>query len=92
MGKLSLTLFITGRTVRSRSAVQHLRSISQGLGEGQYELSIVDVLEQPHLAEESKILATPTLVKNSPPPVRRIVGDLGDRERVMKWLDLEGNV
>jgi circadian clock protein KaiB len=92
MGKLSLTLFVTGRTVRSRAAVQHLRSISQGLGEGQYELRIVDVLEQPHLAEESKILATPTLVKNSPPPVRRIVGDLGDRERVMKWLDLEGNV
>jgi circadian clock protein KaiB len=88
MDKLSLTLFITGQTMRSRSAVQNLQTLFEEIGGERYELSIVDVLEHPQLAEDEKIVATPTLVKTSPLPVRRIVGDLTSRTQVLKWLDL----
>jgi circadian clock protein KaiB len=91
MEKLSLTLFITGQTLRSRSAVYHLRKLSDEVADGQYELTIIDVLEHPHLAEEAKVIATPTLVKTSPPPIRRIVGDLANTREVLRWLDLEGD-
>ena len=55
---------------------------------GVYALKVIDVLKQPQLAEEDKILATPTLAKILPPPVRRIIGDLSDREKVLIGLDL----
>jgi len=55
---------------------------------GEYELDIVDVLERPQLAEEEKILATPTLIKSLPPPLRRIIGDLSNKEQVLLGLDL----
>mgnify|MGYP006305455309 CR=1 FL=1 len=89
MAKLFLTLFITGQTLRSRNAIHNLQNLFQAVSGGAYELSIIDVLEHPHLAEEARIIATPTLVKTSPPPVRRIVGDLSDNAQVLKWLELE---
>ena len=92
MDKISLTLFIAGQTLRSQSAVQNLRSFFDAGFDEQYELSIIDVLEHPQLAEEAKIIATPTLIKSNPPPVRRIVGDLADKEVILKWLDLGGFV
>lgn len=54
-----------------------------------YELAIIDVLEDPRAAEVDKIFATPTLIKNEPPPVRRIIGDLTDREQVLRMLDID---
>lgn len=89
MDKVSLTLFITGQTLRSQSAVANLRRMCRGIPPDQVELTIVDVLERPQLAEEAKIIATPTLVKSSPAPVRRIVGDLADTEQVLRWLRLK---
>jgi circadian clock protein KaiB len=81
-------LFITGQTVRSSHAITNLRRIcEEGLGT-EYELIIIDVLEQPQLAEDAKILATPTLIKELPPPVRRIIGDLSDTKQVLLGLDL----
>lgn len=56
--------------------------------QGVYALKVIDVLKNPQLAEEDKILATPTLAKVLPPPVRKIIGDLSDRERVLIGLDL----
>ncbi|HOT82713.1 MAG TPA: circadian clock KaiB family protein [Candidatus Defluviicoccus seviourii] len=53
-----------------------------------YELAVIDILERPQLAENEKILATPTLVKELPPPLRRVVGDLSNRERLLVGLDL----
>ncbi len=88
MNKISLTLFITGQTLRSRSAVYNLQRLSNEALDQNYELNIIDVLEHPHLAEEAKIIATPTLIKTNPPPAKRVVGDLEDREQVLKWLDL----
>lgn len=86
--KFLLKLFITGQTLRSERAVTNLRRVcEEGLG-GEYELIIIDVLEQPHLAKEENILATPTMIKVSPPPTRRLIGDLSDVKKVLLELDV----
>ena len=69
-------------------ALKTLRNILETEFRGVYALKVIDVLKNPQLAEEDKILATPTLAKILPPPVRRIIGDLSDRERVLIGLDL----
>lgn len=88
MYKYLLKLFITGQTPRSALAVTNLRRICDEELGSDYELVIIDVLEQPQQAEEYKILATPTLIKVLPPPARRIIGDLSDTNSVMLGLDL----
>ncbi len=89
MSKLLLKLYITGQTSRSKRAIANLRRIcEEGLGD-QYEMVIIDVLERPQLAETEKILATPTLIKEFPPPTRRIIGDLSDTQKVLLGLDLQ---
>ncbi len=89
MKKYSLKLFITGQTSRSRQAISNLRRICEEQLDGEYELGIIDVLERPNLAEEEKILATPTLIKKLPPPLRRIIGDLSNTEQVLVGLDID---
>ena len=88
MDKYVLKLYVTGQTVRSESAIANLRRACERELRGQYELRVIDVLERPQLAEEDKIMATPTLVKQLPPPLRRIIGDLSDGEKVLLGLDL----
>ena len=90
MNKLSFKLFITGHTPRSRRAIENLRRICETELLGQYEMVVIDVLEQPQLAENEKIFATPTLIKEFPPPARRVIGDLSATEKVLLGLDLEG--
>jgi len=89
MNRFVLKLFITGQTPRSERAIQNLKRICEVDLKGQYEMIIIDVLERPQLAEDEKILATPTLIKALPAPLRRIIGDLNDREKVLAGLDLE---
>lgn len=86
--KIVLRLFVTGHTSRSEAAIRNLRRICEEDLKGQYELEIIDVLERPQLAEDEKILATPTLIKQLPPPLRRIIGDMSNSERVLLGLDL----
>ena len=86
MGTYALRLYITGRTAPSAAALSNLRRICEQDLEAEYELEVIDVLERPQLAEDEKILATPTLVRELPPPIRRIVGDLSDREKVLRGL------
>jgi circadian clock protein KaiB len=83
-----LKLFICGASPRADSAVANLRRICEIDLQGHYSLEIIDVLEQPHLAEESKVLATPTLIKVLPPPLRRIIGDLSDKQTLLVGLDV----
>ena len=83
-----LRLYITGRTSHSIRAIENLREICDTELSGQYEVEVVDVLENPRLAENEKILATPTLVKRLPEPVRKIIGDLSDRQKVLLGLDI----
>ena len=85
---LILRLFVTGKTQRSELAIANLRRICESDLEGRYELTVIDVLERPQLAEDEKILATPTLVRELPPPLRRIIGDLSAGEKVLLGLDL----
>ncbi len=86
--KYVIKLYITGQTPRSLRAIENLRRICDTELDDQYELVVIDVLERPQLAEDEKILATPTVVKELPPPIRRIIGDLSDTERVLLGLDL----
>jgi len=88
MNKYMLKLFITGQTIRSGHAIANLRRICEKELGTDYELTIIDVLKQPQVAEDEKILATPTLIKEFPPPVRRIIGDLSDTKQVLLGLEL----
>ena len=89
MNKYSLTLFITGETPRSRRAIANLKRICEEELKGQYEMVIIDTLERPQMAEEENVLATPMLIKQLPPPLRRIIGDLSDIEKVLMGLDIQ---
>jgi len=81
-------LYVAGNTPNSVRALNTLKNILEKEFQGVYALKVIDVLKNPQLAEEDKILATPTLSKILPPPVRKIIGDLSDRERVLIGLDL----
>lgn len=88
MTKCKLKLYVTGVTQRSERAITNLRRICETKLGGEFELDVIDVLEHPQLAETEKILATPTLIKELPSPIRRIIGDLSDTEKVLLGLDL----
>jgi circadian clock protein KaiB len=83
-----LRLYITGRTTNSARAIENLRKICELELRNQFEVEVIDVLENPEMAEAEKILATPTLVRRLPEPVRKIIGDLSDRERVLLGLNI----
>jgi circadian clock protein KaiB len=83
----ALTLYVTGQSVRSERAVANLRRICDRL-RAPCEMTVVDVLERPQLAEQEKILATPTVIRDRPLPRRRVIGDLSDERRVVLELDL----
>ena len=88
MYKAMLTLYVTGQTARSVRAITNLRRICDEQLGGEYDMNVIDVLERPQLAEDEKILATPTLIKELPLPIRRIIGDLADTEKVLLGLDV----
>ncbi|MEZ5337173.1 MAG: circadian clock protein KaiB [bacterium] len=83
-----LRLYVTGRTHNSLRAIENLKRVCEEDLRGRYEIEVIDVLEHPKLAENERIMATPTLVKKLPVPVRKIIGDLSDREKVLFGLDL----
>lgn len=89
MSKYLLRLYVTGETPRAAVAIANLRRICDEELQGEYELEIIDVLVDPQLAEDEKILATPTLIKNLPLPLRRVIGDLSDTDKVLLGLDLQ---
>jgi len=92
MKKLILRLYITGQTAKSKHAIANLQRICDEELGGRYQMVIVDVLERPQSAENEKILATPTLIKELPLPLRRIIGDLSDTEKVLMGLDMESSI
>ncbi len=83
-----LKLYIVGETRNSKKLLEDLKVILKTELEEQYTLEVIDVLDHPQKAIEDEIFATPTLVKVQPPPVRKIIGDLTDREMVLEKLDL----
>ncbi len=88
MKRFVLKLYVAGRTPRTERAISAMQAICEKDLASVYDLAVIVVLERPQLAEDEKILATPTVVKELPPPLRRVVGDLSDRERVLVGLDL----
>jgi circadian clock protein KaiB len=84
-----LRLYITPRTAISQRAISNLDALCQEDLPARLEVEVIDVTEQPALAERDKIMATPTLVRRLPTPIRKIVGDLSDRKRVLASLDLQ---
>jgi circadian clock protein KaiB len=83
-----LRLFITGTTSRSSRAIANLRRVCEERLHGEYDLEVVDIYQHPAAAQEHQILAAPTLVKMLPLPLRRIIGDLANEERVLAGLGL----
>jgi circadian clock protein KaiB len=88
LSKYILTLYVTGTSPRTRVAIDNLNRICKQELDGRYELEIVDVLEHPQRAEDERILATPTLIKQLPPPLRRVIGDLSDKNKVLLGLEV----
>jgi circadian clock protein KaiB len=83
-----LRLFITGTTARSSRAIANLRRVCEERLRGEYDLEVVDIYQHPDAAKQYQILAAPTLVKMLPLPLRRIIGDLANEERVLAGLGL----
>lgn len=83
-----LKLYVTGTSPRTRQAIENLQRICEQDLRGRYQLDIIDVLEHPQEAEDDRVLATPTLIKRLPPPLRRVIGDLSDKEKVLFGLEV----
>jgi len=88
-GKYILRLYVAGATDRSRQAVLRARRLCETEFMGKYELEVIDVYQQPILARDGQIIATPTLVREFPHPVRRLVGDLSNSARMFVGLELD---
>jgi len=86
--KVVLRLVIAGATRRSNQAVASLKAICEKYLPGRYELEIIDIYQQPELAAGLQVIAAPTLVKRLPPPLRKLVGDLSDADRILLALGL----
>ena len=84
----TLRLYVAGQTPKSILAFANLRRICEDHLAGHYRIEVIDLLEQPQLAQGDQILAIPTLVRKLPEPVRKIIGDLSNTERVLIGLDL----
>ncbi len=85
--KYVLRLYVTGTTARSQEAIRNIRVICDNELRGMCDLKVIDIYQQPSLAKGEQIVAAPTLIKKLPSPLRRIVGDLSDHERVLFGLD-----
>jgi circadian clock protein KaiB len=83
-----LRLYVAGQTAKSIAALANLRRYCEQHVPGQYQLEVIDLLQQPQLAEGDQILAIPTVVRKMPEPIRRVIGDLSNEERVIVGLDL----
>ena len=83
-----LRLYVAGQTPKAITAFTNLKRICEEQLDGKYSIEVVDLLENPHLANEYQIVALPTLIRKLPIPVRKIIGDLSDTERVLIGLDL----
>ena len=87
-GTYILRLYVTGMTPRSLRAIENIKSICKEHLEGRYELEVIDIYQQPELARDRQVIAAPTLIKELPAPLRRFIGDLSDKEKILVRLDL----
>jgi circadian clock protein KaiB len=86
--KYELRLYVAGKTAKSVTALTNLKKYCEDHLQGQYSIEVIDLLVQPQLAEGDQILAIPTLVRKVPEPIRKIIGDLSDKEKVLVGLNI----
>jgi circadian clock protein KaiB len=86
--KWELRLYIAGKTEKSITALTNLKKYCEEHLKGQYKIEVIDLMERPQLAEGDQILAVPTLVRKVPEPIRKIIGDLSDKEKVLVGLNI----
>lgn len=86
-----LRLYVSGQTSRSVCAIENLKRLCEDYLKGRYEIEIIDIYQQPERLKDEQIIAVPTLIKQLPPPVRKVIGDLSDTERVLVGLALLTN-
>jgi circadian clock protein KaiB len=83
-----LRLYVAGQTPNSARAIININAICEKELQGRYSLEVIDLYQQPQLAKGEQIVALPTLIKELPPPIRRLVGDMSETERVLVGLDI----
>ena len=83
-----LRLYIAGKSAKSQSAIANLQKICDEFLDNRYRIEIIDLIEQPHLARKEQIIAVPTLIKKLPLPLKQIIGDLSNQEKVLYGLEL----
>ena len=86
-----LRLYVAGRTPKAEKAFENLKALCEDAFKDQYSVEVIDILEHPELAAEDKILASPTVIKILPDPIRRVIGDLSAKEKVLVGLGLTKN-
>jgi circadian clock protein KaiB len=86
--KYVLRLYVSGSTSKSALAVENIKRICEQHLKNRYDLEVIDIYQQPNLARDEQIVAVPTLIKRSPPPLRRLIGDLSNLKKVLFGLDL----
>jgi len=86
--KYILRLYIAGKKRKSSKAIANLRLFCEEHLAGRYEMEVIDILEQPTLARDEQIVAVPTLIKKLPDPLRKLIGDMSDKEKVLLGMDL----
>jgi circadian clock protein KaiB len=87
--KYVLRLYVAGLTPRSTKSIANIREICEEYLKGRYELEVVDIYQQPKLAQGEQIIAAPTLIKKLPLPLRRLIGDMSDKEKFLVGVDLK---
>jgi circadian clock protein KaiB len=87
----TLRLYISGNTIRSSRAIQNIQKICHQRLAGRYELEVIDIFQQPHLAIQAQIIVAPTLIRQLPLPLRKLVGDMADEKRTLVGLDIFEN-
>ena len=89
LNRWNLRLYVAGQTPRSLTAFKNLKQICEEYLKGQYHIEVVDLMENPTLARGDQILAVPTLVRKLPQPIRKIIGDLSNTDKVLVGLDIQ---
>lgn len=91
-GRWTLRLYVAGQTPRSLTAFSNLKRLCEAHIAGRYRIEVVDLMKDPELAQRDQIMAIPTLVRKLPEPIKRVIGDLSNVERVMIGIDLEPRI
>lgn len=87
--KFILRLYVSGATRRSSKAIENIRNFCEEHLKDRYELEIIDIYQQPELLRHEEVVAAPTLIKKLPPPLRRLIGDMSDKEKILVGLNIK---